>query len=286
MARDFGPLTPGDAGVVAARVSAVLDDAWRRLAARQRAVLAAVADPRQARQITGRLAQFQAAIDDFRQRVDTEARAFVTGQLPHLYEQGAQNAAHATGGRFTWTLLHAQALQSLASDTYADFLARSQEEQRMASAFYRAVRAAARREIPLLAAGNMTARQAARQLAQRLAAEHQLRHVVYRNGTRMPVQEWAEMATLTKSAVAYNTGTLNRSREAGVEWVEVFDGLGCGWTTHTDPDKATGTLRTVEEAASWPISHPRCRRGFGPRPDVDVVEVRDQFSRSRTARLP
>ncbi|OAH10231.1 hypothetical protein [Streptomyces jeddahensis] len=67
----------------------------------------------------------------------------------------------------------------------------------MASAFYRAVREAARREVPLLAAGNTTALQAAKALADRLAAE-----------------------------------------------------------------------RSVEDAAAWPISHPRCQRVFGPRPDV------------------
>ncbi|MFI8930585.1 hypothetical protein ACIG3E_23260 [Streptomyces sp. NPDC053474] len=74
--------------------------------------------------------------------------------------------------------------------------------------------------------------------------------------------------TLTKSAVAYNAGTLNRARQAGVRQVEVFDGGDCGWTSHQDPDKATGTLRSVEEAAERPISHPRCHRSFGPRPDV------------------
>ncbi|MFF3406707.1 hypothetical protein ACFYW8_10905 [Streptomyces sp. NPDC002742] len=246
----------------------MLDDAWQRLAAQQTAVLAAIGDGDRSRMVADRLAQFQAAIVDFRQRVDAEARAFVARQLPHLYEQGAQRAAESLGGRFTWTLIHTDALQSLAADSYADFLRRSQEEQRMAGAFYRAVRDAARREVPLLAAGNTTAMQAAKALADRLAAEHQLRYVIYRNGARYPVQAWAEAATLTKSAVAYNAGTLNRAREAGVRHVEVFDGIDCGWTTHQDTDKASRTVRTVEDAAEWPISHPRCRRAFGPRPDL------------------
>lgn len=53
--------------------------------------------------------------------------------------------------------------------------------------------------------------------------------------------------------------------------VEVFDGLDCGWTTHQDTDKANRSVRTVEDAAEWPIPHPRCRRGFGPRPDLTSV---------------
>lgn len=48
----------------------------------------------------------------------------------------------------------------------------------------------------------------------------------------------------------------------------VYDGYDCGWTSHPDPDKATRTLRTVEEAAERPISHPRCARTFGLRPDA------------------
>ncbi|MFF4504816.1 hypothetical protein [Streptomyces sp. NPDC001401] len=268
MAYEFPPLTPGDAETVAARVAAVLEDAWQRLADQQAAVLAAIGDNARSRMVADRLAQFQAAITDFQRRVDAEARAFVARQLPHLYEEGARAAAQAVGGHFSWTLIHTDALQSLASDSYADFLRRSEEEQRMAAAFYRAIRDAARREVPLLAAGHTTALQAAKALADRLAAEHQLTYVIYRNGARMPVRAWAEAATLAKSAVAYNAGTLNRVREAGVQHVEVFDGAGCGWTSHQDLDKAGGTVRTVEEAADWPISHPRCRRAFGARPDI------------------
>ncbi|WP_073947625.1 hypothetical protein [Streptomyces kebangsaanensis] len=266
MGYEFPPLTPGDAETVAARVAAVLEDAWQRLAAHQAAVIAAIGDNARSRMVADRLAQFQAAIVDFQCRVDVEALAFVSRQLPHLYEEGARAAARAASGHFTWTLIHREALQSLASDSYADFLRRSEEQQRMAAQFYRAVRDAARREVPQLAAGHTTALQAAKALADRLAAEHQLTYVIYRNGARMPVQVWAEAATLAKSAVAYNAGTLNRAREAGVQWMEVFDGVDCGWTSHKDPDKATGTLRTIEEAAAWPISHPRCTRAFGPRP--------------------
>jgi hypothetical protein len=51
----------------------------------------------------------------------------------------------------------------------------------------------------------------------------------------VPVRAWAEAATLAKSAVAYNSGTLNRAREASVKFMPVFDGAGCGWTSHKDP---------------------------------------------------
>lgn len=268
MPYEWSPLVPGDPDEIARRVAAVLEEAWKRLAAGQRAVLAQFTENPRAPHTLATLEEFKNAIRVFQQRVDQEARQFVRRQLPHLYAAGAREAAETLGETFSWTTFHRDALQSLAADSYADFLRRSQEAERMANQFYRAAREAARREVPLLAAGNMTARQAAKNLADKLAADHKLTHVVYRNGARVPVQDWAEAATLAKSAVAYNAGTLNQSRENGVTHVEVFDGSDCGWTTHRDPDKANRTIRLVEEAAEWPISHPRCRRAFGPRPDA------------------
>lgn len=271
MPYEWPPLVPGDPDEIARRVAAVLEEAWQRLAAKQRAVTTQFTENPRRPHTAATLEEFKQAIRAFRQRVDEEARQFVQRQLPHLYAAGAQSAAEALDVTFAWTTFHHDALQSLAADSYADFLRRSQEAERMANQFYRAAREAARREVPLLAAGNTTARQSAKDLAARLVAEHKLTHVVYRNGARVPVRAWAEAATLAKSAVAYNAGTLNRTRQAGVTMVEVFDGLDCGWTTHLDTDKANRTVRTVEDAAEWPISHPRCQRGFGPRPDLTSV---------------
>ncbi|MFD5425336.1 hypothetical protein [Streptomyces sp. NPDC127084] len=267
MPYEWPPLVPGDPDVIARRVAVVLEDAWQRLEAKQQEVIARFAENSRTYYTVATLEEFKQAIADFRRRVDQEARQFVQRQLPHQYEKGGRAAAEALGATFTWTAFHRDALQSLAADSYADFLRRSEEAERMASQFYRAAREAARREVPLLAAGNMTAKQAAKNLADRLASAHKLAYVVYRNGARVPVRVWAESATLAKSAVAYNAGTLNQTRQAGVGMVEVYDGFDCGWTSHQDPDKANRTVRTVEEAAEWPISHPRCRRGFGPRPD-------------------
>ncbi len=273
MAYEWPPLTPGDPDEVARRVGLVLEGAWQRLAEKQRAVLALVGVNARAPYVLATLEQFLAAIEDFQQRVDTEARTFVQRQLPWLYQEGAELSARAVGEQFVWNAMHTDALQSLASDSYGDFLRRSQEAQRMAASFYRAVRQVASEEVPLLATGGRTATQAAMALAKRLAAEYQVSYVVYRDGARVPVRAWAEAATLAKSAVAYNAGTLNRAYEAGVRFVQVFDGPGCGWTSHQDSDKASGTVRSVEEAARYPIAHPRCQRAFGLRPDLDGTDA-------------
>ena len=72
--------------------------------------------------------------------------------------------------------------------------------------------------------------------------------MTYRNGAHVPVRGW-EAASLAKSAVAYNAGTLGRTRGAGVMHVEVFDGFECEWSRHQDRDNVNPSVRTVEEAA-------------------------------------
>ncbi|MFF2954980.1 hypothetical protein ACFVVU_26980 [Kitasatospora sp. NPDC057965] len=183
--------------------------------------------------------------------------------------QAARSAAAILGQPFEWTAIHQDTVRALTTDTYSDMLRRTQEAVRTAGAFYRACRAAARHDLPLLAADRPRALAGARALADRLAATYRLDHVVYRGGTRMPVRAWAEAALLTRAAVASNAGTLAVAREHGISHVEVSDGYDCGWTSHPDPDKAVRTLRTVEDAAEWPISHPRCTRAFGLRPDAE-----------------
>jgi hypothetical protein len=48
-----------------------------------------------------------------------------------------------------------------------------------------------------------------------------------------------------------------------------FDGDDCGWTSHDDPDKADGTIRTLDEASDYPLPHPNCVRGWTPRRRVE-----------------
>ncbi|MEU3559704.1 hypothetical protein [Kitasatospora sp. NPDC006786] len=244
-------------------VPAGLDAAWQQLAAAQAAVLAVLARGRRTARLAAVLAEFADAIRSFHHAVDGVIRDYAHREVPRLYEQAARDAAASLGRTFTWTPAHQDALRALSADTYGELLHRAQESVRVAGAFYRAARAAARHDLPLLATDRAGAVATARALADRLSAAYRLDHVVYRNGARMPVRAWAEAAVLARSAVAYNAGTLNTAREYGIQHVHVFDGYDCGWTSHPDPDKAARTVRMVEDAAEWPISHPRCTRSFG-----------------------
>ncbi|GAA1154405.1 hypothetical protein F4556_005011 [Kitasatospora gansuensis] len=245
-----------------------LGTAWQPLAAAQAAVLTALAAGRRTARLASALAEFTEAIRTFHHTVDAVIGDFAHREVARRYEEAARAATAGIGRTFEWTPTHQDTLRALTADTYSDLLRRAQETVRTSGAFYRAARAAARHDLPLLAVGRATAPTGARALADRLASTYQLDRVVYRNGTRMPVQAWAEAALHTRAAVATNTGTLAVAREHGISHVEVSDGYDCGWTSHPDPDKATRTLRSVEEAAEWPISHPRCNRGFRLQPDI------------------
>lgn len=49
-----------------------------------------------------------------------------------------------------------------------------------------------------------------------------------------------------------------------VEALYIFDGPGCGWLFHDDPDIANGTVRTFADFRATPLAHPRCVRAASP----------------------
>ena len=75
----------------------------------------------------------------------------------------------------------------------------------------------------------------------------------------------AQTIALTETATAYNLASAAGYAESGlVDEVEIFDGPDCGWDGHDDPDLADGSIRTLEEFADMPTSHPNCQRAAGP----------------------
>jgi hypothetical protein len=74
----------------------------------------------------------------------------------------------------------------------------------------------------------------------------------------------AERIARTELAYASAIASLERYQDGGVSEVECFDGEGCGWERHNDPDKADRTRRTLWAAQAFPLSHPHCVRKFAP----------------------
>jgi nucleoside 2-deoxyribosyltransferase len=103
---------------------------------------------------------------------------------------------------------------------------------------------------------------------ERALRDRGLTAVVYRDGSRHQLDTYARMAVRTKLAETWQLGSFDLFRQAGVTHVEISDGFGCGWTRHDDPDKANGTIRSLEEAGAYPLAHPNCGRSSFPRLDV------------------
>lgn len=196
--------------------------------------------------------------------LDYDAREWVAVRLPPIYELGAREVVHALGGRFDWSRPHRAALLELERVTYRLL---GDVTLTMRDRAAQAVRDLGRRTARTVVLDGVPAQRAGERFTRELI-DRGVTGVIYRNGARVPLDAYAEMVARTRSAVVYNAGTLNAGHLAGVQWWEVFDGADCGWARHDDGDQANGTVRTEAECRAVPISHPNCRRSFGPRPDL------------------
>lgn len=275
----YPPLVPDDPEEIGKRLGASLGRAWDDLQARYQAVLTS-ANQRRRDLVLARLQELLDSTAAFQKIVQTEAAEYASRVVPGVYAAGAARAS--TFEPFLWTQFHVDAAAALAADSYADLLRRSQEAGRTSEAFARHVREVARDRTAFAVTGGRTAKQVGRELEERLA-QRGISAATYANGAVVHMRTYTEMAVRTKTAVAHNLGGLNRWREQGVTYVECFDGSDCGWTYHGDSEAANGKIVTLEEAHSFPISHPNCRRAFGARPDLSTPQQAAEAEPTTTA---
>jgi hypothetical protein len=211
-----------------------------------------------------RLRELRAVVEQLMDAADTQALRFVQADLPQAYLLGAA----AVGVTVTsWAQPDLDAINVLANDTYTGLLD--------ATTFVRAttkdlIRELAKEHMADKLIRGQTAEQAGRELAAALEGRG-IAAVTYKDGSRHGLADYADMLARTKTAEAYSVSSLHQIQVAGIGFVEVFDGIGCGWEGHDDLDKANGTVRAIDEAMRVPLSHPRCRRAFAGRPDVTTA---------------
>lgn len=227
-------------------------------------------DPRRWRE-RRRLNELRAAIAQELAAVDTASRLWVATRLPFVYELGAEAAGL---GSFEWALPHRDALSQVASETFGELL---QATRYVSDDVKAKVRLLGKGATEQSLAQGTPAKAASRKL-ERVLAQDGLKSVTYANGAQHSMREYAEVVLRTRTAVAYNAGTVVQGSRFGVTWWEVFDGAGCGWTSHDSTDTANGSIRSTEEVSQFPISHPNCRRSFGPRPDLSSRTQAEQAS--------
>ncbi|MFF8610786.1 hypothetical protein ACF06X_33310 [Streptomyces sp. NPDC015346] len=258
-----------------ARLQALITDAtgritaaWRILTTAQTRLLTALAAVRPGRTalaaIRAATLAFQQALAAFDRAVAAFAARWAATDLPAAYREGAYATLDHAGRPhrpWTWTGRHQGAITSLTAQYYADLMGRLAEALRRARAFLRAALDAARTRADRFSAARFD-----RDLLQR---EHPLGTVIYSGDARHPVESWARAALSWQAVTTANAGAIRTAAdELRCDWMEVRDGRDCGWTTHDDPDRAHGTLRTVQDALAHSVAHPHCQREFYPRPDI------------------
>jgi hypothetical protein len=252
-------------------VKAVADrmaDAYREVQENQLSELQRIAaDPNQAR-YRARLTEQSRAVSQALDEVDTQAQRWASTRLPEVYQAGAESAAAATGKPYTWTKIHTEAVAEIAAETYSDLLKATRFVRRDVKRF---VRAAVRERTNAAVIGGRTSTQAGRDLA-KLLEDRGVKAVRYKNGALHTLRDYTDTSIRTAVALAHNRGVINHSIASGVRYFAISDGLACGWSRHNDGDLAAGSVRTAQEVASYPISHPRCARGISPLPLVTTPE--------------
>lgn len=256
---------PDSVGPIIDPLIAAYRQAWQRIVDQE---LALVAHPERARQAT-RLAEMRRAVEAELRDLDAFAREWIAGQYSRVYSTGAVTAITQipAAAPFTWSKIHREAVQHLADRMYGDLLDATAHVRTSTKSLIRRV---AHDRLLAKAIEGKTAKQASREMT-RILLDHGITSVVYSNGARFGLAGYSEMAIRTASALAYNEGSLNASTERDVKYWEVFDGIGCGWEFHGSTNAANGRIVDADEARSYPISHPNCRRSFGPRPDLETA---------------
>ncbi|EFU79637.1 hypothetical protein HMPREF0388_1740 [Mobiluncus curtisii ATCC 51333] len=269
------PLPEKDPKKLREKVLAALSGAWQNALDEQDAILALrdTAPRVPYYRALERVKRFQGSIKAFQDEVDAQADDFLD-MIAGEYARGAKHAAKCVGiGQVVWGNMNEYVFQSLASDSYADLLKMSETAGKTSREFAKIVRSQAAQT--LWAAGtNETAVQAGRRFWKKLE-ENRIAVVIYRDGSRHQVADYAGMVARTKAKTAFNYGSLDVAESEDVQYMEVVDGANCGWDSHNSLDFADGSIRTLAECREYPLSHPNCKRSFIPVSRTLRREIRD-----------
>jgi len=256
---------------------ATLTGIWQQITQAEQALLDGWPGWRRPRR-TAELRELRALIATLTGRAQAAAREFAGVTLPQAFTVGDTAVALTLAGSATLsvdrTVLAAAQAESL------DALLDAALGVRRSTALLIEQLAAAHLDDLVLAGQHAIA--TGRTLAERLA-EHRIVAVTYRNGARHGLDSYAEMLVRTKTAETYQAGGFARMAAAGVRYVELVDGFGCGLTSHEDPAKANGLILPLADARNYPTSHPNCVRSSLARPDLATAAEAARATPSTTA---
>lgn len=220
---------------------------------------------------------------------------FTTREVSRHYTRGHLTASFQLDTSIDLSLPHREAIQYLQTATH-DEVARNinQVKRQFRDATDAAKPELTRQRIRTLSR-SATAEQLISGLDDTTATARRLRNNLFAEaitvtdagGRTWSLESYTRMLTRTQSAIAYNTGSLAKAAEEGVQRLQVFDG-----TTHdAECAQANGNVWSFKYATQHLLAHPNCRRAFGPIPhqgqvnQFDVTEATEPGGRRLLAAL-
>lgn len=215
-----------------------------------------------------RLRELAEEVERLKAELDEQAANWMDSDLRSIYRSGAELSSAAAGVDFSWTQTHEAAVKAIAQETMRNMLKATTHMTKDAK---RLIRASSKEATLMKLLTGQTARQAAKGLERELR-RNSIAAVIYKDGSRHGIAEYAELNLRTTTAIAYNRGTLNEAKVQGAKYVILYDGPGCcvGPGHRTGPE-ANNLILPIGEASRNLISHVRCRRSMGP-----LMEVRSK----------
>ena len=242
-----------------ARIDALLQtltQAYARAELRIETELQAILDePTQFRR-RKRLRELRGEVEQLRADLDADVRSWVSGELRTIYELGAVTAAADIGVGFSWTQTHRAAVRVMAESTQRTMLAATKH---VSSDVKKLVRASSKEATLMKLLTGQTAVQAGRELAAELSS-NAVSAITYRNGARISIKTYSQMALRTISAIAYNRGTIEEGKANGARYAILHDGPDCHLVSHDEGPLANNLIVPLGTARSYSIGHPNCRR--------------------------
>lgn len=219
-----------------------------------------------------RLNRMKREVDNSFRTLDELALAWAVRDMRSFYTEGRVVAAAQVAGGFAFTLPHRDALDVLSYDAYDDVATRlkqvrsgfssSVELQKMFEKLdpiqVSAVQTKSRSAVAQALLTGEDPTKIAKILAQDLWSDGV--PIIDSAGREWKMETYTRMLLRTKSANAYNAGSLNQFAQEGVARIKVLDGI------EHDPEcaSANGETWSLEYAMQHVLEHPNCRRAFAP----------------------
>ena len=229
-------------------------------------------EPSKVRRIM-RLNQMKREVDSAFIRLDAQIGVWAGRDMRSFYREGHNVASAQLGGAgFDFTLPHREALDIISNDAYDDIATRLLQVRAgfdNSIGLQKIFEGLDANQISTLQGRGRSAvtqalltgedpRKIARLFAQDIWKDGI--SIIDAGGRQWNPESYTRMLVRTKSANAYNAGSMNKYAEEGVTRVRVFDGV------LDDPEcaEANGQIWSLRFAMTNVLQHPNCRRAFAP----------------------